>query len=186
MQAELLTAIRARDSRAFKQMYDSYIRYVYYIVSRHHSDPSNYPDIIQEIFAVIFLKIDTYDEKKGDFQGWLRAISVNMCSKYFRDSKRRIETTPLDTISRQEEPREWGHDQISKDDMQRMLTAMPSGYREVFTLVEIDGFSHSEVSKKLDISAETSRSQLHRAKRWLKEYFSRTHETFLNNAQQTK
>ena len=58
---------------------------------------------------------------------------------------------------------------MSREDLLKHLIDMPIGYKQVFMLVEIDGFSHKEAGRLLKISTETSRSQLHRAKRWLKE-----------------
>ena len=169
MQKELLDGIRSRDNQAFKQMYDTFIRYVYSIVIRYNSDTSNHQDIIQEVFAIVFLKIDTYNEKKGEFKTWLRMITVNQCIQHYHRSKRQIQTTTLETISYSEQPIESSHEQMSREDLLKHLIDMPIGYKQVFMLVEIDGFSHKEAGRLLKISPETSRSQLHRAKRWLKE-----------------
>jgi RNA polymerase sigma factor (sigma-70 family) len=186
MQPELLTAVKAQDRGAFKQMYEAYIRYVYSIVSRYHSDSSNYQDIIQEIFAIVFLKIDTYDPAKGEFKGWLRAVTVNQCLKHYHASKKHIATVSLDSIEKYQQPVELSHSELSREDLLDMLASMPSGYKEVFMLITVDGFSHKEASEMLNISTETSRSQLHRAKLWLKEHLDRNKSNALSYALHTR
>jgi RNA polymerase sigma factor (sigma-70 family) len=182
MQSELLTAVKAQERGAFKQMYEAYIRYVYSVVSRYHSDTSNYQDIIQEIFAIVFLKIDTYDPAKGEFKVWLRAVTVNQCLKHYHSTKRQLATVSLESIENYEQPVELSHSELSREDLLAMLASMPSGYKEVFLLITVDGFSHKEAAEMLNISTETSRSQLHRAKLWLKEYLDRNKSNALSNA----
>lgn len=184
MQKELIAAIKAKDNRAFKQMYESYIRYVYSIVARYHSDASSYQDIIQEIFAIVFLKIDTYDEARGDFKFWLRAITVNQCLKHYHKSNRRIQTSSLESVAPSEQPKEIPQEELSREDLLTILSVMPHGYRKIFMLIEIDGFTHKEAGRMLSISPETSRSQLHRAKVWLKENINQNSSKAIYNVLQ--
>lgn len=184
MQQEVITALKAKDSRAFKQMYETYIRYVYSIVIRYHSESSNHQDIIQEVFANVFLKIHTYEQERGEFKGWLRAITVNQCLKYHRKSNREIQTSSLEVVSPKELPKEVPQEEISREDLLTILSLMPTGYKEVFMLIVIDGFTHKEAGQMLNISPETSRSQLHRAKLWLKENFNRNTSNALYNVLQ--
>jgi RNA polymerase sigma factor (sigma-70 family) len=169
----LITAVRANNTDAFKQMYESYIRYVYSIVTLYVSNESDYQDVVQEIFALVFLKIDTYRAEKGEFKHWLRKLSVNQCIKHYNKSKLQIETAPLDLNQLNQLPADDNLHSLSRVDLIVLLKAMPNGYREVFMLVVIDDYSHKEVGELLNISPETSRSQLHRAKQWLHENLSR-------------
>ena len=184
MEQELIAALKAKDNRAFRQMYETYIRYVYSIVIRYHSESANYQDIIQEVFANVFLKIHTYQQEKGEFKAWLRAITVNQCLKYYHKSNRQVQTSSLESVSPSEQPREVPLEEVSREDLLSILSVMPHGYREVFMLIEIDGFSHKEAGKMLQISPETSRSQLHRAKLWLKENINRNTSNALYNVLQ--
>jgi RNA polymerase sigma-70 factor (ECF subfamily) len=172
MDENLIKEIKAKNTQAFKSMYETYIRYVYSIVTRYVRNESDYQDLIQEIFALVFLKIDTFDSTKGDFKFWLRKLSINLCIKHYHKNQQRIQIESLDTEPLRDIPSNEIPMGLSRTELMKFLNAMPSGYREVFMLIVIDEYSHKEVSEILQISPETSRSQLHRAKQWLKENIS--------------
>jgi len=168
----LIAGIKAKNNEAFRQMYEAYVRYVYSIVTRYVRNESDCQDLVQEIFAMVFLKIDTYNAEKGEFKFWLRKLSVNLCIKHYHKNKQRVETESMDSNPIKQVHADDNKPEISRVEILAFLKAMPSGYREVFMLVVIDDYSHKEVGEMLNISPETSRSQLHRAKEWLKEYVS--------------
>ena len=127
---------------------------------------------LREIFARVFLSIDSFDENKGEFKYWLRKLTINQCIQHYRKQKISIESVPLDATI---EPQSHEHETtstLSKDEITLYLKRMPDGYKQIFMLVIIDEYSHQEVSEMLSISPETSRSQLHRAKKWLRENLS--------------
>lgn len=168
----LINAVKKRNQNAFKKMYECCIRYVYSIVKRYVSNESDHQDVIQEIFARIYLSIDTFDEGKGEFKYWLRRITINECIKYYYKQKSPVKIVPIDSEATTQlnlsEEKIW----LSKDEIMQYLNRMPDGYKQIFMLVVIDEYSHQDVSEILNISPETSRSQLHRAKTWLRENLS--------------
>lgn len=168
----LITQIKAKNNQAFKRMYDTYIRYVYSIVNRYVRNESDYQDLIQEIFALVFLKIDTYESNKGEFKLWLRKLCINQCIKHYHKNTQRIQTESLDAELPKDIPYDELQTGLTRSELLSFLNKMPTGYREVFMLVVIDEYSHKEVGEILKISPETSRSQLHRAKQWIKEHIS--------------
>jgi RNA polymerase sigma-70 factor (ECF subfamily) len=168
----LIEEIKAKNTEAFKRMYNAYIRYVYSIVIRYVRNSSDHQDLIQEIFALVFLKIESFNSNKGDFKIWLRKICINQCINYYHKNKQRIQIESLDTEPPTNIPDEDLQFELSRTELLAFLNAMPAGYREVFMLIVIDEYSHKEVGEILKISPETSRSQLHRAKQWLKENIS--------------
>jgi RNA polymerase sigma factor (sigma-70 family) len=178
---DLLSAVKAKESRAFKELYEAYVRYVYTIVNSYQQDPETCRDSIQEIFALVFLNIDSYDESKGAFKLWLRAICVNHCIKTYKREKRQIETQSLSSIA---QPHIASEAELSREELLHLLKPMPSGYKEVFMLVVVDGYSHKEVGELLNISPETSRSQFSRAKQWLHQNSSRNTLNSLHHALQ--
>ncbi|MEO1438479.1 MAG: RNA polymerase sigma factor, partial [Bacteroidota bacterium] len=80
----LINAVKNRNQDAFKQMYEACIRYVYTIVKRYVSNESDHNDVIQENFVRVFLRIDTFNEKKGLFKFWLRRLTINQCIQHYR------------------------------------------------------------------------------------------------------
>lgn len=153
-------------------MYESCIRYVYAIVNRYVSNERDHQDVIQEIFARIYLSIDSFDENKGEFKFWLRKLTINQCMQYYRKQKASITIVPLDSAAEQQSAFNEVTSTLSKAEIMQYLKRMPEGYKQIFMLVIIDEYSHQDVSEMLDISPETSRSQLHRAKKWLRVHLS--------------
>ncbi|MEL7425011.1 MAG: sigma-70 family RNA polymerase sigma factor [Bacteroidota bacterium] len=164
----LLASVRRGDNAAFKELYQSCIGYVYTIAKRYVSNKSDHPDVIQEIFARVFLSVDTFDPAKGDFKAWLRRLAINQCLQHYRQGKSPRVHVSLEVASNisSDEAEQFAH--LSKEEIMAYLQKMPDGYRQIFMLVVMDGYSHKEVAELLTISAETSRSQLSRAKKWLK------------------
>jgi len=162
-------------------MYDSCIGYVFSVVRRYISNTNDHPDVIQEIFARLFLSIDTFDEKKGEFKFWLRRLTINQCMEYHRKHKKSKFFVSMDQISEVEGDDGEGITELAREDIKAIIEQMPEGYKQVFLLVIIDDFSHKEVGKMLDISPETSRSQLSRAKKWLRQHVLKTNPNLLTS-----
>ncbi len=160
--------MKQRDHTAFKELYHEYIGYVFSIVKRYVFDEREYPDVIQEIFARVFLKIETYDAARGEFKFWLRRLAINQCLQAYRKQQPSEQFVSLDQISEGEAGEPERLTELTKEEVEAFLQQMPQGYRQIFMLIIIDEYSHKEVAELLGISLETSRSQLSRAKKWLR------------------
>jgi len=164
--SETIQKCKSGKHSAYKELYNAFIPYVHSVVSRYINDIEDRKDIIQEIFAKVFVKIDSYDETKGKFKSWIRKITVNECLMFIR-SKSKMSIHVInenfdisdDTFSKLEN--------LTREDIISMLDKMPKRYKLVFMAYIIDGFSHKEIAEKLKITKDTSRSQLTRAKRWI-------------------
>ena len=172
VETSIIALIKKGEQAAFKVMYQSSIAYVYAIVKRYIPSESNQEDIIQEIYARLFLSIKNYDETKGDFKSWLRKIVVNQCLESYRQGKSPKYLVPLEVASNSNVVDKHPLNELSKEEIENLLSNMPEGYRQIFMLGIIDEYSHKEVGKMLGISPETSRSQLSRAKNWIRKRVS--------------
>lgn len=124
-------------------------------------------DNLQDSFVTIFQKINSY-KGKGSFEGWMKRITINKAiDKYkkepFFDS---IEDGQIQDKTEINEDQEHN---IPLDKLLEFVQALPSRYRLVFNMYQLDNYSHQEISKELNISIGTSKSNLHRAKVILKE-----------------
>lgn len=164
----VLVSVRKGRSGAFKQLYESCIGYVYSITKRYVANQSDHPDVIQETFARVFLSIETFDASKGDFKTWLRRVTINQCMQHYRQGKSPRLHAPLEVVSNHSADAKELFSQLTQEEIMVYLQNMPEGYRQIFMLVIMDDYSHQEVADMLGISAETSRSQLSRAKKWLR------------------
>jgi RNA polymerase sigma factor (sigma-70 family) len=179
--SSVIALVKSRKNGAFKMLYESCIGYVYAIVRRYVSNESDHQDVIQEIFARLFLSIHTFDEKKGDFKFWLRRLVINQCMQNHRQGKSPSKLVSIDKVAEEETEVEEELEELSKAEIEDLLKSMPERYRQVFMLVIIDEYPHKEVGELLGISAETSRSQLSRAKNWIKQNISRKNlKTLIN------
>ena len=168
----LIHSVKKRKQGAFKRMYNCCIPYVYSIVKRYVSNESDHPDVIQEIFARVFLSIKTFDQSKGDFKFWLRRLVINQCMQHYRQGKSPTRVVPINAMNEMEEGLDDRMTELTKAEIEQFLTLMPEGYRQVFMLVVLDEYSHKEVGDLLGISKETSRSQFSRAKNWIRKNLS--------------
>jgi len=127
----IIKAVKRKEEVAFAELYEVCIPYVYTVTKRHVNNDSNIPDIIQEIFARIFLSISSFDPSKGAFKPWLRRVVINQCYQNYHKGKPSMLHVPLDKAS------EIPHDTIdlnglSKQEIEALLQQMPEGYRRVF------------------------------------------------------
>jgi RNA polymerase sigma factor (sigma-70 family) len=166
---DIINSVKKRDERAFKTLYESCIGYVYAIVIRYVAKESDYKDVIQEIFARVFLSIDTFQVSKGEFKFWLRRLTINLCIQHYQQQSQNYKIISLDSALSLTTDESEKLDNLSKDEILTLIKKMPEGYKQIFMLVAIDEYTHKDVSTLLNISPETSRSQFHRAKHWLKE-----------------
>jgi RNA polymerase sigma-70 factor (ECF subfamily) len=164
----LADLVKKGDQQAFKKMYELCISYVYSIVNRYVSNESDYKDVIQEIFARVFTGIKSYDPKKGEFKYWLRRLVINQCMTHYRKHKKPATFISMDDINEIEMGYETQSFELKREDIEKQLDEMPEGYKQVFMMVVLDDYSHKEVAEILDVTPETSRSQLFRAKKWLR------------------
>jgi RNA polymerase sigma-70 factor (ECF subfamily) len=163
-----LLTIKKQDKGAFKKMYLECIGYVYSIVIRYVSNESDHKDVIQEIFARLFLSIGSYDPSIGGFKPWLRRLVINQCFQHNRQARLPAMMVPLDQTEESDTELEEKLGKLTKKNIENLLNQMPEGYRQVFMMVAIDDYSHKEVGEMIGISTGTSRSQYARAKQWLK------------------
>ena len=167
---KIIAKCKRRDQRAFKQLYQACLPYVYTIVKDYVADADLRKDIVQDVFARVFLKLDSFDDRKGAFQYWLRKIAVNECRMFLRDKKRAFDYDELESIPAEKQGREEINlTHLDPDRLEQFLAKMPNGYRRVVQLILLEGYSHEEAAHRLGISAASSRSQLSRAKRWLQD-----------------
>lgn len=166
--SSIIELVKQGKHPAFKKLYQGSIGYVFSIVKRYVTNESDYPDVVQEIFARVFLSIKTFDQSKGDYKFWLRRLVINQCLQHYRQGKSPRQVIPIDSVEEVDSSIERKLTELTKTEIEIFLKQMPDGYKQVFMLIILDEYSHKEVSEMLGISVETSRSQLSRAKNWIR------------------
>jgi RNA polymerase sigma-70 factor (ECF subfamily) len=119
-------------------------------------------DVLVTSFTKIFEKIGQY-KGEGSFEGWIRRVVVNESLTYLRKNKNMYLEMDIEAAADEPDYHKLSN-QLEADDLMKMIEELPVGYRTVFNMYAIDGFSHQEIADRLGISENTSKSQLSRAR----------------------
>ncbi len=145
-----------------KILFHKYAPTMFAVCLRYAPDYHQAEDFLQEGFIKVFNKLHQY-ANKGSFEGWLRTIFVNNSIEALRKNKKWYELFPNEK-SPQLITNTNILDHLATQELLQCIQKLPDGYRTIFNLYVIEGFSHKEISKMLEISEGTSKSQLSRAR----------------------
>jgi RNA polymerase sigma factor (sigma-70 family) len=137
------------------------------ICRRYAGDQHEAEDMLQEAFISIFSHINQF-RYAGSFEGWLKRITVNAAIKILQKRKIKIVGITNDQYELISPDFNVLSD-LSAEDLLKIISQLPDGYRVIFNLYAIEGYSHDEIAAMLKIKAATSRSQLSKARAILKE-----------------
>jgi len=169
----LIKACSNGDHNAFKKIYDIHSGTMYSICLRYMTNEDEAKDALQEGFIKVFNSIGKF-QFTGSFEGWMKRIFVNTSIEQIRKRKLHFDVSELNTNELPLTSRiETG--KLDAEKMMRLVQQLPLGYRTVFNMFVIDGYSHKEISDYLNINENTSKSQLFKARKqlqiWLKDWF---------------
>lgn len=162
---ELIKGCLRRERNAQQQLFDLYSAKMYGICYRYVRHPMEAEDILVTAFTKVFERIAQF-KGEGSFEGWIRRIMVNEALTYLRKSRSMYLETELEQAEREPDYDRLG-DHLEAEDLMKMIQELPAGYRLVFNMYAIDGYSHKEIAEQLGISENTSKSQLSRARVYL-------------------
>ncbi|HYC84361.1 MAG TPA: sigma-70 family RNA polymerase sigma factor [Chryseosolibacter sp.] len=162
---ELIKGCLKRERSAQQQLFDLYSSKMYGVCHRYVKHAMEAEDILVTAFTKIFERIDQF-KGEGSFEGWIRRIMVNEALTYLRKSRAMYLETDLEQADREPDYDKLG-DHLEAEDLLKMIQELPAGYRLVFNMYAIDGYSHKEIAAQLGISENTSKSQLSRARVYL-------------------
>lgn len=161
-EAKLVTALKKGESRAYKVVYERYAGKMLAVCTRYVANRADAEEIMLDGFMRVFEKISQFRED-GSFEGWIRRIMVTESLMFLRKNKAWRQELSIDEVT-SEPDYEWAETSLEAEDLLRMVNQLPDGYRMVFNLYAIEGYSHAEIAAMLGISEGTSKSQLSRAR----------------------
>jgi len=161
-EVELISGCIKRDGSAQKRLYDTYSSKMYAVCYRYVKDSMEAEDILVTAFMKAFDKIEQF-KQEGSFEGWIRRIMVNEALTHLRKKRSMYLETDLEQADREPDYETLSH-HLEAEDLLNLIEELPSGYRVVFNMYAIDGYSHKEIAEQLGISENTSKSQLSRAR----------------------
>ncbi len=161
-EAELIEGCRQGNAQAQKCLYDRYGAKLFAVCCRYIKDRMQAEDIWITAFTKILDRIDQYSGE-GSFEGWMRKVIVNESLTHLRKQRNVFLQLEIDPADREANVQKLD-DTLAAEDLKKMIDALPEGYRIVFNLYAIEGYSHKEIAEQLGIHENTSKSQLSRAR----------------------
>lgn len=156
---KLIEKCLLNDRLAQKELFEKYYVAMFNIALRITGNEDLAYDAVQETFINVFNHLQQF-KFKSTLGAWIKKILIREAIRLAK-----IKTSSFVSLEETfEEPVTWPSD-ISGEYLHQAIMQLPSGYRTIFTLVEIEGYSHKEIAEKLNISEGTSKSQLYYAKR---------------------
>lgn len=163
---QLIEGCKQGKRLAQKELYETYSRKMMGVCLRYVGDRETARDLLQDGFVKVFTCIDSYSGI-GSFEGWMRKIFVNCALEYLRKSDVLRESTDLDNTAELVQTDGSAVSNMSAAELMKLVEELPAGFRTVFNLFAIEGYSHKEISEMMNITESTSRSQFTRAKQLL-------------------
>ena len=163
----LAKRLRNGENGAMREFYSLYAERLTAICSRYIPDKDDMKDVFQESLIRIFTHISDFSYRgEGSLQAWASKIIINEALNFLKETKRH-ELLLLDDAVEEPEDDDPPIEEIPPDEIQRMVSQLPTGYRTVFNLYVFEDKSHQEIASLLGIKETTSASQLSRAKNLL-------------------
>lgn len=166
----IIQLCKLQDAQAQKELYQMYKGSLFAVCLRYIPEVQEAEDVFINGFYKILTKINTFIGE-GSFENWMRRIMVNESLMYLRKrSKLKLKTIPIEIAIAEEEWQE-GEDELTYEEVVKLLDKLPVGYRTIFNLYVFEDYNHREIAELLNISINTSKSQYLMAKRKLIELF---------------
>lgn len=175
----LIDNCKKKHGKAQEELYKRYASSLFSVCLKYASNYADAEDILQDAFITIFDKVSQY-KGQGSFEGWLKRIAINTALQRYR------KTGVLNLINEEnisEVDVEVEEESVPLDYLLRIIQELPDRYRMVFNLYVLDGYSHKEISEVLEISEGTSKSNLARARKILKNKIEVSQDYTLSQSQ---
>jgi RNA polymerase sigma factor (sigma-70 family) len=160
-EAELISGCLLHDRLAQRLLYDRYKKAMYTLAYRITGDFDDANDVIQDAFLEVFKHLSQF-RGEATLGAWIRQIVIRKATKKKKIVVwQNLDDSPVESIN-------WADDNINIAHLETAILALPDGFRTIFVLAEVEGYTHREIATMLSISEGTSKSQLFHAKRKLR------------------
>ena len=172
-ETEIILGCQAYEKSAFKELVKTYSPSMMSLCIRYTGDQYLAQDMLQETFITVFKHILKY-KPTGSFKSWLHRIAVTTCLKELRSRRQAVF---LDLDDYEEVPEDEPPTMVDEFGMMQIISELPEQYRLVFNLFVIEGYNHREIAEMLDIQERTSRVQLTRARKYVRQLYLAYNQT---------
>ena len=160
---ELVRGCMGKALIAQKELFERFSRKMMGVCLRYAARSEEAEDMLQNGFIKVFEKLGTF-RGTGSLEGWIRKIMVNESLTYLRSNKSMKLNMDIDDVEYMVPGNSHVAENMNEKDLLKMIQQLPPGFRTVFNMYAIEGYSHQEIAALLGISEGTSKSQYSRAK----------------------
>ncbi len=168
---EIIKRCQKNNAKAQKLLYKSFSPWLFGVCLQYCKDRTEAEDHLQEAFIKIFTNIKKY-RFEGSFEGWMRRIVVNTVIESFRKKNPVYFVDSIEPFENDTPDIEENTEVINTQELLSLIEELPPKYKLVFNLYALEGLTHQEISDILGISTGTSKSNLSRARKILKDKLS--------------
>jgi len=165
---DLIKRCKSGERKAQELLYKIFATKMLGVCCRYATDKMEAEDMMQNGFIRVFQKIDDY-RGEGSFEGWIRRIMVHSSIEYYRKHNKMMQLVDLDDVVHEPSVNPLATASLAAKDLMALIQQLSPGYRIVFNLFAIEGYSHKEIAAIVGITEGASKSQLSRARSILKE-----------------
>jgi len=177
--AKLITRLKNGEQLAYKELVYAFSGRLLTVAKIYSKNNEDAKDVLQDAFILVFQKIGMFEgSQEAAFYAWMKRIVINLCltksQKMFRKMEHSIETMVIDKgVSSQ------AISTMTHQEIMNLVFDLPEGYRQVFALYAVEGYSHKEIADRLSIRESSSRSRYSRAKKMLQIKFNNLFEIMI-------
>jgi len=155
------------DRHSQRALYERFKVPMFRLCLRYAKDGPEAEDLLQEGFIKVFSDLHQF-KHRGALGGWIRRVMVNIALQHIRKNKQLFTNVEIETMEDRHSTDENIFAELGAKNLTKMIQQLPPGYRAVFNMYVIEGYSHKEIADQLNISENTSKSQLSKAKATLR------------------
>jgi RNA polymerase sigma-70 factor (ECF subfamily) len=161
-EAEIIAGCIKGERKFQELLYHTYSSKMFSVCLRYANEYAGAEDLLQDGFIKVFKNIEKF-RSEGSFEGWIRRIFVNNSIEYFRKKANMYVVQETEALTYEYYDDNAIH-KLMKDDLMKIIQSLSVGYRTIFNLYVVEGYSHKEIGEMLNITEGTSKSQLARAR----------------------
>ena len=177
---ELANRCLSGDRSASETLWKQHSGKMYSVCKRYFDRNEDAQDALQEGFIRVFKHLDQW-QGDGPLGAWIRKVMVNTSLNMLKSQARKGIHVQIDTSAELTQNDFDALGRLNEDDLLNLIRQMPAGYRTVFNLFALEGYSHHEIADMLSVSENTSKTQYHKAKGWLKSRLEQPVKSDANN-----
>jgi len=170
--SDLVKRCAGGDIRSQELLYRRYFSFAMSVCIRYTKDEHEAMGIVNDSYLKVLDRISDYDHSRP-FKSWYGRILVNTAIDNYRKNLKNNEYVSIDTITEPGEGDPEIETELSVEDILKLYCYLPANYRITFNLFEIEGYSHEEIGRMMGVTASTSRANLTRARKMLRELYNR-------------